>query len=257
MPVYRHGRHEHGQNFLDDPAIVSSIISLVAATDGPITEIGPGGGALTLPLERLGRPITAVEIDAGLARALRRRVDASSTDIVTGDFLRHRLPHSPHVIVGNLPFHLTTAILRHLLHAPGWTDAFLLMQWEVARRRAAVGGATMMTAQWWPWFEFDLHGRVPAAAFTPRPGVDGGLLSIRRRRKPLLEARHRRRYKAFVHGIFTGRGRGLAQILHRSARVSLADAHAFLDSRRIPRAALPKDLGAEDWVAMFRRFGIP
>ena len=115
MPAYRHGRHEHGQNFLDDRRIVSSIISLVAATNGPIIEIGPGGGALTLPLARLGRPVTAVEIDPALADNLRTKVDPAIATIVTGDFLRHRLHPTPHVIVGNLPFHLTTAILRHLL----------------------------------------------------------------------------------------------------------------------------------------------
>ena len=255
MPVYRNGRHEHGQNFLTDPRHVSAIVSLVAATEGPIVEIGPGSGALTLPLQRLGRPVTAVDVDAKMTAELRKRVDASVTTVVTGDFLRHRLAPTPQVIAGNLPFHQTTAILRHLLHAPGWTDAILLVQWEVARRRAAVGGATMMTAQWWPWFTFELHGRVPAAAFTPRPGVDGGILVIRRRRKPLLAARERKRYKAFVHGVFTGRGRGLAEILRKTTMASPADARAFLDSRHLPRTALPKEPRADDWVAMYRRFG--
>lgn len=94
-----------------------------------------------------------------------------------GDFLRYRLPRTPHTIVGNLPFHHTTAMLRHILHAEHWTASVLLVQWEVACRCAAVGGATMMTAQWWPWYDFGLAGRVPASAFTPRPGVDAGLMT--------------------------------------------------------------------------------
>src|SRR5699024_1296177 len=101
----------------------------------------------------------------------------AGTTIIRSDFLRYRLPQGRHVLVGNLPFELTTAVLRRILHAPGWQQAVLMTQWEVARRRAAVGGATMMTAQWWPWFEFSLVERVPAAAFTPRPSVDGGLLT--------------------------------------------------------------------------------
>ncbi|MBS4104936.1 rRNA adenine N(6)-methyltransferase family protein, partial [Tsukamurella paurometabola] len=104
--------------------------------------------------------------------------------IVHGDFLHHRLPAEPHAVVGNLPFHLTTAVLRKLLHAPHWTDAVLIVQWEVARRRAGIGGATMMTAQWSPWYEFGLGGRIPASAFTPRPSVDAGLLTITRRGTP-------------------------------------------------------------------------
>ena len=147
MPTYRHGRHEHGQNFVTDPLTIAAITRLVAVTKGPIIEIGPGDGALTTPLARLNRPITAVEIDARLARRLTER-HPSDVNVITDDFLSYRLPTSPHVLVGNLPFHQTTAMLRRILHAPGWTEAILLVQWEVARRRAGVGGATMMTAQW-------------------------------------------------------------------------------------------------------------
>jgi 23S rRNA (adenine-N6)-dimethyltransferase len=90
------------------------------------------------------------------------------------------------VIVGNLPFHLTTSILRKLLHSRTWTSAILLVQWEVARRRAGVGGASMMTAQWWPWVDFRLEGRVHRSAFQPAPNVDGGLLVIAHRAEPLI-----------------------------------------------------------------------
>ena len=176
MPTYRGGRHEHGQNFLTDPSIIATMTRLVAATDGPIIEIGPGDGALTSPVAQLGRPVTAVEIDTRLAQRLTQRLP-SHVEVVADDFLTYRLPTSAHVLVGNLPFHQTTAILRRILHSPAWTDAIVLVQWEVARRRAGVGGATMMTAQWAPWFEFTLHSRVPARAFTPRPGVDGGILT--------------------------------------------------------------------------------
>ncbi len=64
--------------------------------------------------------------------------------VVHGDALRTRLDRP--VVVGNLPFHLTTPILRRLLAAGGWTEAVLLTQWEVARKRAGVGGRTMLTA---------------------------------------------------------------------------------------------------------------
>lgn len=116
---------------------------IVSHTTRSIIEVGARDGAPTVPMERLGRPLTAIEIDRRRAERLAHR---TTTHVVTADFLRYRLPPTPHVVVGNLPFHLTTTILRRLLHSPGWTDAVLLVQWEVARRRAAVGGATMMTA---------------------------------------------------------------------------------------------------------------
>ena len=93
MPTYRHGRHEHGQNFLTDQSTISTITQLVAATEGPIIEIGPGDGALTIPLAQLGRPVTAVEIDARHARRLGERLP-SHVDVVADDFLAYRLPTS-------------------------------------------------------------------------------------------------------------------------------------------------------------------
>ena len=177
MSAYGHGRHEHGQNFLTDHKFINSIIDLVKQTSGPIIEIGPGSGALTHPMAHLGRAITAVEVDAKLAAKLTQETSSAAVEVVHDDFLNFRLPATPCVIVGNIPFHLTTAILRKLLHAPAWTDAVLLMQWEVARRRAGVGASTMMTAQWSPWFTFHLGSRVPRSAFRPQPNVDGGDLS--------------------------------------------------------------------------------
>lgn len=255
MPTHSHGRHEHGQNFLTDPHVIADVVSRVAETAGPIVEIGPGDGALTTPLLDLGRTTTAVEIDGRLAARLHRRFgDRLVVDHT--DALRYRLPATPHVVVGNLPFHLTTALLRRLLHAPGWTDAVLLVQWEVARRRAGVGGATMMTAQWAPWVEFTLGRRVPAAAFRPRPGVDGGILAMHRRARPLLAPAERKRYQAMVHRVYTGRGRGIAEILVRTRlHARSRDAHAWC--RRVGAApgTLPARLTVEQWVDLFEATG--
>lgn len=247
MSSSHHGRHELGQNFLRDRRVVTHIIEIVAQRTGPIIEVGAGDGALTLPLQRLGRPLTAIEIDRRRADRLTRRAGAG-TEVVSADFLRYRLPDTPHVVVGNLPFHLTTAILRRLLHAPGWTDAVLLVQWEVARRRAGTGGATMMTAQWWPWFEFALAQKVSADAFRPKPNVDAGLLTITRRAQPLVGLAERRRYQALVHQVFTGRGRGLAQVLRRLPQPV---PHTWLHTNGVSASALPRDLTAAQWSTLF------
>lgn len=246
------GRHELGQNFLTDRSVIARTVRLVAATEGPLVEIGPGDGALTLPLQRLGRPVTAVELDRSRARELRRRTGPLVT-VVEGDFLRHPLPASPFVLVGNVPFDRTTALLRRVLHAGHWTDAVLLVQWEVARRRAGVGGATMMTAQWWPWYAFGLEARVPADAFRPRPGVDGGLLTVARRAEPLVAAAERVRYQALVHAVFTGRGRGVRQIV-RAACPALPAREAAGWARRhgVTDRTLPRALDAAAWADLHR-----
>lgn len=254
MSQHLHGRHENGQNFLTDRTVVGAVVNLVAATAGPIVEIGPGTGALTLPLQRLQRPLTVVEIDPRLARALSRRLPTAH--VVTGDFLRYRLPATPHVLVGNLPFSCTTAMLRHILPAPGWTDAVLIVQWEVARRRAGVGGATLMTAQWAPWFTFGLRARVPAASFRPCPSVDGGLLVVRRRPEPLLPAAERTAFHGFAQRVFTGPGRGLGEILTRTGAFgSTREAGTWLRARGVSPGALPRALSAAQWADLFRVSG--
>lgn len=255
MPKHHHGRHEHGQNHLTDPRAIARFIDAVRETSGPILEIGPGGGALTLDLQGLDRPLTAVEIDERRVRSLRQLADPR-VRLVHDDILRHRLPAEPHVVVGNLPFHLTTAILRKLLHAPGWTEAVLVVQWEVARRRAAVGGASMMTAQWWPWVDFSVGQRIPARAFDPSPGVDAGLLTLERRAVPLVDRSRQAAYRAFVHRVFTGRGRGIDAVLAGVVGSARRPAvRRWLTREGIPPQALPKDLTAVQWAGLFAELG--
>lgn len=114
----------------------------------------------------------------------------------------------------------------------------------------------MMTAQWAPWFEFTLHARVPSRAFTPRPGVDGGILSIYRRKHPLLPSEQRRQFRALVHRVYTGPGCGLAQILARNTALGSARAaQAWLSLHGVTAARLPKDLPVEAWVDLFKTTG--
>jgi 23S rRNA (adenine-N6)-dimethyltransferase len=179
------GRHELGQNFLVHTPTLDTLTSLVAETSGPVLEIGAGDGALTHRLAGLNRPLTAIDVDEHRVRALRRSLP-DAVRVEWADVMRHPL-RAP-VLVGNLPFHLTTPVLRRLLRLRSWREAVLLLQWEVARKRAGVGGRTLMSVQAGPWFDFDLVGRVPARAFRPVPSVDGGILRIRRRTAPLVPA---------------------------------------------------------------------
>ncbi|RBP62251.1 16S rRNA A1518/A1519 N6-dimethyltransferase RsmA/KsgA/DIM1 with predicted DNA glycosylase/AP lyase activity [Brevibacterium sanguinis] len=241
------GRHELGQNFLRSQTTIRTIARLTRATAGPILEIGPGSGAVTARLYELGRPLTLVELD--------------ETRI---DHLEHRFPHAQirhadalttpfdaSVIVGNIPFHLTTPILHKLLRSPSWQTAILLTQWEVARKRAGVGGSTMLTAQWAPWYEFRLVERVPAHAFSPRSSVDGGLLSIGRSTPSLLASRHRSDYQQFVRTVFTGRGRGMKGILTRMDLTDRSTLQSALTDNDIRGDDLPRDLTPDQWTGLY------
>lgn len=248
MPRSQHGgRHELGQNFLIHTPSIDRIDSLVRGTRGSILEIGAGDGALTRRLAATGRRLTAIDIDEHRAHRLARSLPGVT--VRQADALRH--PFREPVIVGNIPFHLTTPILRRLLRETRWTDAVLVTQWEVARKRAGVGGQTMMTAQSGPWFTFGLHGRIPRSGFTPAPTVDGGILTITRRDDPLLPGTARRSYERFVAAVFSGRGRGLDHIVAGAARIERRIARCALARADVERSALPRDLTARQWVALW------
>lgn len=248
MPRSIHGgRHELGQNFLTHRPTITRLTALVAETSGPILEIGAGDGALTRPLAELRRPITAIDIDEHHIRRLQRalpHVTFEHADALT-------YPLRTPILVGNIPFHLTTPLLRRLLASGGWTDAFLLTQWEVARKRSGVGGSTMMTAQAAPWFNFTLQGRVPSWGFSPRPSVDGGILQIQRRQMPLIPFSEQARYHRFVRAVFTGHGGSLDRIIRHSTGHSRGRVVQALRKAKISARNLPRDLSPEQWVTLW------
>ncbi|MDR7381863.1 23S ribosomal RNA methyltransferase Erm [Promicromonospora iranensis] len=244
------GAHELGQNLLVDTQVIRRVVDLVPDADRPLVEWAAGRGALTLPLARLGRPLEAVEIDPRSTGRLGRTVPGNVT-VTRDDILRHAPPSDPYDLVCNVPFHLTTPVLRRLFTLTGWQRAVLITQWEVARKRAAVGGATLLTAQWWPWFSPRLDRRVPAGAFRPRPSVDAGVLVLDRRAEPLLPAHEQRRYQRFAAAVFNGRGRGLHEILARHG-LPRDDVRRWARENDVRPGALPRELDAHAWVGAYR-----
>jgi 23S rRNA (adenine-N6)-dimethyltransferase len=229
-------RRELGQNFLVDRGAARRLVGLLDPLPVPIVELGAGRGAITRELVHTGRSITAVELDPRWADELRDGFP--QLRVIRCDMLEFRFPGTPHAVVGNLPFGITTAMTRRLLGVPGWSEAVLLVQWDVARKRAS--GGTLLNAQWAPWYEFALHGRVSARSFRPVPAVDGGMLKIHRRPHILLPFGELRRYQRFVEAVFTGRGRGLAEIVRNATGCRV---------RGLP--ALPRDLTPEDWARLY------
>ena len=244
------GRQELGQNFLTDRRVICTVVDLAARTHGPIVEWAAGDGALTLPLAELRRPLEAVEIDPRKAAGLQRRV-GPHVCITEGDILRHAPPTAPYTLVSNIPFHITTPVLRRILPMRQWGTAILITQWEVARKRAGVGGATQLTAQWWPWYDFILQQRILSTAFRPRPSIDAGLLLIRRRQTPLLDG-DRHDYQQWVRRVFTSRVWGMPEILSRSGGLPPSEARNWCAEQHLTHRTLPKHLGANQWADAYQ-----
>ena len=182
------GRAKLGQHFLQDEAVLARIASAAVAADDTVVEVGPGRGALTRHLLGIARRVVAVELDAGLAEALPRHCrSARQLTVITADILQVNLPQvlseatrGQSVIVGNLPYYITSPILRTVFATGGlFRSATFLMQEEVADRVVATGGSRsfgflscLCQLQSRPEKLF----RVPPAAFAPPPAVHSAVV---------------------------------------------------------------------------------
>jgi 23S rRNA (adenine-N6)-dimethyltransferase len=196
-------RRRLGQNFLR-PDLADALVAQAAFEAGElVVEIGAGRGACTFALARRGVRVIALERDPHWAERLRREVRRRGTENVSVeccDVRGHGMPQRPFRVFGSLPFGATTAILRHLLDDPEsrlWR-ADLVVQFEVARKRAAVPPSTVLSTGWAPWWSFETVRRIPAGAFRPVPSVDAAVLRVTRRVPPLLPHRMARAYADFV-----------------------------------------------------------
>lgn len=196
-------RRSLGQNFLR-PEIGRELVAAADFQPGQlVVEIGAGRGALTFALAGLPIDLIAVELDPVWAQRLRVDLEHAArrrVQVACADFLRFPLPRRPFRVIGSLPFGRTTAMLRRLFDDPALPleRADLIVQWEVARIRAAQPPSTLRSTTWAPWWEFRLEQKILAGAFRPVPRTDAGVLSVVRRAPPLLPVAMARAYRGFV-----------------------------------------------------------
>lgn len=214
-----------------------------------MVEIGAGFGRLTAPLRTTGARVVAVEIDPGLAGSLRRRHGGHRVTVIEADFLTVTPPAEPHRTLGNVPFAITTPILRRLLDDPAsqLRRADLIVQDGLVRKRAATRPSTLLSLRWQPWWELRTERHLPAACFDPPPQVDAAVLSARRRRPALLQAGQAPAYRAFLEAGFTRDARPVRRALGLPPRTW----KRFARSRGLPVDSRPHELDVWDWVALF------
>jgi len=185
-------RKRFGQHFLTAVDIIDRIIRAIAPQPGErVVEIGPGLGAMTIPLRAHCDALTVIELDRDLAERLRRRgdLDVVESDVLRVDFgaLAERLG-GPIRVVGNLPYNISSPILFHLIAAaPHVVDQVFMLQKEVVDRMAAKPGTkafgrlTVML-QW--RYEIEHLFDVPPEAFDPPPRVNSAIVRMRPRANP-------------------------------------------------------------------------
>ncbi len=255
MPDRAVRRRVLSQNFLVDRRAIDALVDGSRAGDGDlVVDIGAGNGLITEALARRGARVLAIERDPALAARLRAKFGSRpAVTVAEADVLTAPLPAEPFRVVANIPFGITTKILRRLLDSDALARADLIVQAEVARKRGTRGRGTLLNACWEPWFEFGTGARIPATAFRPVPRVDTAVLIVTRRSSPLVDPASRRDYTDFVTAAFEGArptvASALARTIPRARFAGLARELGFAPG------ALPSQLGADQWAGLFRAAG--
>lgn len=242
-----------GQHLLRSGPLARELVAQAGVAPADLVlELGAGTGRITEALARSAACVIAVELDPGYAEILRRRfLTERRVTIVEADVLQAPLPGDPFRAFGNIPFGLTTAILRRLLDDPAspLVRADLVVEYDVARKRSSVWPSNLVSLGWLPWWDFGLSRHLPASAFEPPPSVDAGLLSIAKRLRPLIPPDRRGDFIKLLRMGF----RQASLPVHRSLRGRIPERtwKRTARERGIGRGATPGDLDVFDWVALF------
>jgi 16S rRNA (adenine1518-N6/adenine1519-N6)-dimethyltransferase len=175
-----------GQHFLRAASVERLLRVVDARPDEAFLEIGPGAGALTFPLAARAAHVAAVELDPKLAERLRERAPANLT-VVEGDALEvdlgALLAEGRTRLVGNLPYYVSSPLLRRFLDLRDRvSDAHVMLQEEVARRVASPPGSKeygILSVTYGACAAVDIPLVFPPGAFQPPPKVSSALLRIR------------------------------------------------------------------------------
>ena len=253
-------RKSLGQHFLTDKRILVRIADALHLTGSEtVLEIGPGRGALTdILVERAGRLI-AIEYDRALAELLRQRYARRNTVLIAeADVLEvslGELAAGPYVLVGNVPYYITTPILFHALAPPRAEQAVYLVQKEVADRLSAEPGTKeygALTVNVAAFATARTLFKVPAASFSPPPKVESAVVRITPRPEPLLSLAEERPFRLLVQGAFGMRRKQMRRVIRSLRALDVESAEAALAASGIDPDARPETLSPDQFARLLR-----
>ena len=240
-----------GQHFLKSRRFAAELVaeSGIAKPD-LVLEIGAGRGKITEELSSRARKVIAVESDPALAILLIERFRGSEVLVTWGDALSFPTPAERFRAFGNIPFAITSALLRRLLDDPATSleRADLIVQLGAAIKRTRPRHSNLLNLSWGPWWKFSMKRRIPAKAFDPMPSVDAAMLTVVKRDIPLLSPDQRNRYLDFLQRGFGG---------NREIRIALSGSVSGRSFRRLSNQLAFKvdargtDLDLKQWLALY------
>jgi 16S rRNA (adenine1518-N6/adenine1519-N6)-dimethyltransferase len=238
-----------GQHFLIDEEALERIISAAQLSpDDVVMEIGPGLGVLTGELAKRAGWVIAVELDGKLAAILRQTLSSFDIPAEAAGPLNYK-------VVANLPYYISSAVLRRFLEAPIKPQSMVvMMQKEVAQEIVAEPGRMSLLS-----VSVQLYGQpeivdfVPARGFYPAPEVDSAILKITLYPHPAL-AVDRESFFALVRAGFSAARKQLANSLAQGLSLPKAEVSSLLERAEIAPRRRAETLSLEEWARLWQIF---
>jgi len=260
-----------GQHFLIDGEVLKLITSAAKLTPSDvIIEIGPGLGILTKELARQAGWVMAIELDSKLAAILEQTLASlDNVTIINEDILKidpttlalkTRLPPATnsllsYKVVANLPYYITSPILRHFLEASVKPQIMVIMvQKEVAEAIVArPGQMSVLSISVQFYGEPSIISYVPAHCFYPVPEVDSAILRINPYPQPAVAVTNESFFK-LVRAGFTATRKQLANSLSQGLGLSKAEVLSLLAEAHIVPQRRAETLTLDEWARLWQVF---
>lgn len=246
-----------GQNFLKDRSYLQPIVEAAELSQSDtVLEIGPGFGVLTEELAKRVKLVLAVEKDFRLVEQLRKKFknQSSKVKIIHEDILRFDLATFPenYKVVANLPFNITSPVIKKLIEGPRPKLAVLTVQKEVAERLTAPPGNSergIVTVFLERYAPTELITTIPKTAFEPQPEVDAAVIKLVPTNQPLDRV-----FERIVKAGFSAKRRQIHNSLKGSLKLSQGQVSAMLERTNVEPKKRAEDLNVSDWQALGRAF---
>jgi len=256
-----------GQHFLVDDEVLKLVVSTAGLTpDDVVIEIGPGLGVLTRELAREAGQVVAVELDDKLAAILQQTLTPfDNVTIVNEDVLRlepatllqeHRPKPSPvgsYKVVANLPYYITSPVLRHFLEASAKPQTMVVMvQKEVAEAIAArPGRMSPMSVSVQFYGEPIIISRVPAQCFYPAPEVDSAILRVDVYPQPVVPVTDVKGFFELVRAGFSASRKQIANSLAQGLELPKPEVLSLLEKSGIVPQRRAETLTLGEWARLW------
>jgi 16S rRNA (adenine1518-N6/adenine1519-N6)-dimethyltransferase len=253
-----------GQNFLSDEVTLLRIVDEAMLVESDVVvELGPGLGHLTRALLQTGCTLTAVERDRDMVKVL-TSMELPGLSLVEGNAADINFAQAARadqvIVVGNLPYHLTSSILFEVLDQVAHVRrAVFTLQAEVVERLAAQPGGRdygLLTVLLNLRFHVDEVMKIPSHFFHPPPKVNSAVVRLSRREKPRAEVISEARFRQLVKAGFAQRRKTLSNSVESDRTLAETyDLSAALTAAGIDGKRRAETLSVEEFAAIERALG--